>query len=575
MNMKVLMITPRVDETHSILGFIPTWIRKLAERVDALYVITPYCNEKTQLPENVTVFDLSEVGVNRLGRFIRFVSKFLQLSNAMLRIIPRVDVVFCHMYPNFTLMSAIYAKLFRKPIVTWYTHGYISKRLRIAHFLANKMVTASKESLRIESNKIIITGHGIDTDKFKPAVNRSAKKDKITILSVGRISPIKDYETLIRAADILVNEESMKNLEFVIVGGVPMASQGKYYERLKKMVKELELGNYVKFVGSIPHTEVVGYYQNCDIFVNPSHASALEKVVLEAMLCEKPVITSNIGYYLDVFDEEMKEKCYFKKEDHKDLANKITHILQMDENRRNELCRSMRDIVKKGHSVETLTDKLVDVFKGITKAHNGNPITSKSFGKGRSKFVSKHVRGEKILDIGCAGSNGFMHRNIVDNNRASKVMGLDINLRDLKRLKGISSDLISAEAEYLPFQDDSFDCVYMGEVVEHFWSAEKLLREVSRVLKIDGRICLDSPNVYSLNRILRFVLRGKDSLGDPDHKVFYTPASLSKLLQSIGFEIIEITSDGKIHFGGKERILNFPPFKWLGSHLCLAARKID
>jgi len=196
------------------------------------------------------------------------------------------------------------------------------------------------------------------------------------------------------------------------------------------------------------------------------------------------------------------------------------------------------------------------------------------FGKGRSRFVSKHVGGKKILDIGCAGANGFMHRDIVGNNRASVVVGLDSDLRGLARLKGNRSELILASAEFLPLQDASFDCVYLGELIEHFWSAERLLREVKRVLKIGGKICLDSPNVYSLDRILRFVLRGEDSLGDQDHKVFYTPASLSRLLQSIGFQLIEITSDGKIPFAGKERILSFPPFKWLGSHLCLVAQKI-
>ncbi len=84
---------------------------------------------------------------------------------------------------------------------------------------------------------------------------------------------------------------------------------------------------------------------------------------------------------------------------------------------------------------------------------------------------------------------------------------------------------------------------------------------------------MDTPNIYNLNRILRFVLKGKDSFGDPDHKIFYTPASLSKLLNTVGFEVIEITSDAKIGIIKKEVILNFPPFKRLGSHLCLIAKK--
>ena len=60
----------------------------------------------------------------------------------------------------------------------------------------------------------------------------------------------------------------MNDLKFIIVGGVPMTSQEEYYERLKKMVKELELEDYVKFVGAVPYNDVPGYYQQCDIFVS-------------------------------------------------------------------------------------------------------------------------------------------------------------------------------------------------------------------------------------------------------------------------------------------------------------------
>ena len=200
------------------------------------------------------------------------------------------------------------------------------------------------------------------------------------------------------------------------------------------------------------------------------------------------------------------------------------------------------------------------------------------FGKGRSEFVKSYVKGKKILDIGCAGSNGFMHKTIIENNKSSEaIVGLDADFNNLKKLKGFNNELISATAEHLPFKDAIFDCIYMGELIEHFWSTHELLSETNRVLKSGGVICLDTPNVYSINRILRYVLKGTDSLGDPDHKIFYTPASLSKLLNTAGFEVIEVTSDAKIKIGflfiGKEVILNFPPFKWLGSHLCLVAKK--
>lgn len=364
--MNVLMITPRIDKSHDILGFIPPWIRKLAERVDKLYVITQHYNRKTPLPENVIVYGVSRLGekwdrANKLVRLMRLLGRKIYFHSTMLRVVPKVDVIFCHMYPNFTVIAAPYAKLFRKPIVTWFTHGHVSRRLRIAHFLASKMVTASKESFRIRSNKIIITGHGIDTDRFKPVASKKKEVDKNIILSVSRISPRKDLETLIKAADILVNEKRMNDLEFVIVGGVPMASQEEYYEKLKMRVKELELEDYVKFVGSVPYSGVVSYYQKCNIFVSPSQTGSIDKNVLEAMACEKPAIVCNEAFE-NVFGD-YSEELMFKKEDPYDLVQKITFVLGMNKDQYTKLCFSMRQIVEKEHNVKGLMDKLINVFE--------------------------------------------------------------------------------------------------------------------------------------------------------------------------------------------------------------------
>ena len=53
----------------------------------------------------------------------------------------------------------------------------------------------------------------------------------------------------------------------------------------------------------------------------------------------------------------------FIKRDSSNLVDKIVHILQIDENRRDELCQNLRNTVEKEHSVDGLTNKLVDVFK--------------------------------------------------------------------------------------------------------------------------------------------------------------------------------------------------------------------
>ena len=352
--MKVLMLTPEVVPESS-QGFIVSWISKLASKVDALHVIAlDDYDRETALPKNVFVYNLGEKKIK--------ITKYLYFSRIMFNLLRKraVDVVFCHMYVVFTFMVAPWVKPLRIPVVQWYAHGRVDFKLKMANLIADKIVTPSKESFRIESKKVVITGHGIDMEKFRPLERREGRSRKKIVLSVGRISPVKNYETLIEAADILINKKGLDNLEFVIAGGVPIPSQKLYYEKIAKLTEELRLTARLKFVGSIPHTEIVTYYQACDVFVNTSQTGSVDKSVLEAMACQKPALTSN-----EAFKDILSDNAgllFFSRENAEELAGKIESLLQMDEGDRTQLGASLREIVDRDHSIDHLTDKLVEIF---------------------------------------------------------------------------------------------------------------------------------------------------------------------------------------------------------------------
>ena len=355
--MKVIMVTPRVDEQDPVLGFIPTWVNSLASRLERLDVITLGHSENSKLSENVTVYSLGK----RSGK----PGKLLYLNGSMLGLIRnKPDVMFCHMSPSLAAITAPYGKLFGVPVVWWRTHGGINMATRFVHFLADKIATASKESFRIKSDKVIITGHGIDTDRFKPLAAAKSDRKKKSILAAGRISPVKDYETFIGAADVMVNEKGVGDIEFLIVGGAPMAAHEAYYEMLRQTVKAKGLENHVKFVGPVPYTEMAGYYQSCDVFISNSRTGSIDKTVLEAMACQKPALTSNKAY-TGVFGEYAKD-LMFSEGDHLDLAEKIDNLLSKSEQQRGNIGIELRRIVETEHSIDHLMDQLVAIFKTCT-----------------------------------------------------------------------------------------------------------------------------------------------------------------------------------------------------------------
>ncbi|MGB2815037.1 MAG: methyltransferase domain-containing protein [Dehalococcoidales bacterium] len=189
----------------------------------------------------------------------------------------------------------------------------------------------------------------------------------------------------------------------------------------------------------------------------------------------------------------------------------------------------------------------------------------------RAEFILNNLRGDNILDIGCAGHKGLVHQRIRSSGKY--VIGLDIAYKEILKLSRLGGDYTTADAEYLPFKNESFDTVVLGEVIEHLSCPTRLLEECYRVLKSDGSLCITTPNVYSIDRILSYMVTGKDTIGTPDHKVLYTPAVLISLLDRIGFRVAYYTTVRKFTFRGRFITWKLPVFKHLGGNLCVVAQK--
>jgi glycosyltransferase involved in cell wall biosynthesis len=357
-DLRVLMITQKVDLNDDILGFTHTWVNKLAERVMHLHVLALSVG-RHELRDNVTLYSMGKE--RRAGRLRRFVNFNRVVTELVLG--RKIDLIFAHQCPRYAILAAPYAKSMKIPLALWYAHGGVSVELKVAHRLVDAVFTSTKEGFRIKSSKVFITGQGIDTDKFKPADRK--RGDRKTVLSVGRISPIKDYETLVKAADILVSGKGQEDLEFVIVGDVGTEAQRQYSDKIRGMVTECQLERHFRFVGPVPYSEIVQYYQHCDVFVNLSHTGSLDKAILEAMACGRVPITCN-----EAFEElfsNYADTLMFEKGNAIDLAEKISSILEMSTDSLSTLESVLRDGVIKGHNVERLGEKLVAIFPSLLK----------------------------------------------------------------------------------------------------------------------------------------------------------------------------------------------------------------
>lgn len=345
--MHLLMMTQRVDAEHEVLGFTVDWIRALASQVDELDVLTGYIGDY-DLPENVTIQSYGkERGFGKLRRILEFQRQCACYSRT------DIDAVFVHMIPAYAIASWPWFAVSDVPFILWYAHSEIDLKLRVAHHLVDKVVTATDASFRLDSEKLTILGHGIDTASFTPG---RPETERDLLLGLGRLDPVKNFETLIDAIDLL--RDRGRDVRLRIVGET--SEYTGYEADLRDRVTQRDLQDRITFVGAVPHDTVVTEYRRAGAFLNASSTGSLDKTEVESMACETPTISSNDSYREMIRDSQLDESLLtFPSDEASNLADCIDTLCEMDADTYSELGEASRSLARKRHDVEALMRKLV------------------------------------------------------------------------------------------------------------------------------------------------------------------------------------------------------------------------
>ena len=343
--MKLLILTQKIDEQDPILGFFVRWVQEFAKHCEKVTVICLY-EGKHSLPGNVSVLSLGKEKrssrIKYLWRFYRYI--WNERKN--------YDCVFVHMNPIYIVLGGIFWRAFGKKISLWYTHKTVDAKLRIAEKLSHIIFTASEKSFRLPSGKIQVVGHGIDTAAFLSDMARSAKKkddkDDLSILSIGRISPVKNYEILIRALGTLRRRGILARVR--IVGPADTKKEKKYLAFLHALAEGEGVRESVSFEREVPPASVSALLREADVFVNVSKTGSLDKAILEAVAAGVPVVTSNEAF-AGILPEEF---LCGKSPD--DLARRIPLAAKKG------LPREVRDYVVRHHDTMSLIPRLVSIL---------------------------------------------------------------------------------------------------------------------------------------------------------------------------------------------------------------------
>jgi len=144
--------------------------------------------------------------------------------------------------------------------------------------------------------KMVVISNGIDTDEFLPDPdlrknvrgNLGVTENDRLIGLVGRLDPMKDHPTFLKAAALLTRERT--DVRFLCVGDGPQP----YQSRLRLMSEELGLGKRLIWLSSAKDMSAI--YNAMDVMtLASSYGEGFSNAIGEAMACGVPCVVSDVG----------------------------------------------------------------------------------------------------------------------------------------------------------------------------------------------------------------------------------------------------------------------------------------
>jgi teichuronic acid biosynthesis glycosyltransferase TuaC len=308
--------------------------------------------------------------------YSHFVSRY-----AIKNIKPKPDLIHAHFsYPDGFGMLWL-AKRWNVPLVisalgtierkVAYEGSHTSGQIIEALNFADRILSVSEDlklhivNLGINKNKVIVVPNGVDTEKFKPLGKENARsllnltlKKKI-VLYVGSLRSIKGLDYLIEAAKDFVDT----NTELYLVG-----RDDGLKKSLMKKAQELNITDFLKFIGPVNHEDIPVWISASDILVLPSLSEGRPNVVLEALACEVPVVATDVGGIPELMING--ETGYLvPAKNSLELSKKVDKLLE-DEDLRKKMGKLGRiSIIQRGLTWEAHAKKTMDIYSELCKAH--------------------------------------------------------------------------------------------------------------------------------------------------------------------------------------------------------------
>jgi glycosyltransferase involved in cell wall biosynthesis len=371
-NISTLTVAIVLNTSWNIYNFRLGLIRALKKKGYRVILIAPK-DDYTQKLE-AEGFLYYEIKMNNKG-----VNPFedLKLTHDFYKLYKEIepDVIF-----NYTIKPNIYSSLAAKkleiPVINNITglgtvflnnnlSSHIARWLYKVSIDKNSVVFQNRDDMKLfiekglvkESSVTLISGSGIDTERFKPLSQNKNENEKFVFLMIARLIKDKGIEEYIEAIRLVRKSDNAEKCTFKILGSLYLSNPTAISQ------KELDAWIEEGLIEYLGHSDnVQEEIDKVDCVVLPSYREGLSRVLLEASSMEKPIITTNVPGCRDVVDDTINGYLVQSKNSI-ELAEAISKMVNLSSLDLERMGKAGREKVVNQFSQKKVIDKYFSLLK--------------------------------------------------------------------------------------------------------------------------------------------------------------------------------------------------------------------
>lgn len=290
----------------------------------------------------------------------------------------RPDVVYCSMWWSYILLVPV-ARAARVPVVVTWRHGLSDMEgarrvLRPVHLLVDRLadaVVCVSEAASIDAivnvktppRKIVIIPNGVPVPKEMPPPPIGVP---VTIVAVANLHPYKGHRVLFEAFVSVRDRLGRGRVR------LDLAGDGSARDDLLAYAEELDIRDDVRFLGTVDDVDAA--IASSAFTVLPSLSEDLPLSVIESLALARPVVASRVGGVPEILDHG--GGVMVPPGDAPALAAAMLQLIE-DPDRRGELGRAGREVVRDRFSIESVADRTIALFERIARAKRRRSAVSR------------------------------------------------------------------------------------------------------------------------------------------------------------------------------------------------------